>query len=387
MAIFPKISLRINCGEKRKLDAMIDIGQNNIVFPLLFLGFIILSLVINRILIRFSLNFGSRYQDGQIRWSDEAKPALGGFAFYLLFVIALFLIATIDFSNHDIGNRELIGMFIAVSLGFFIGLADDAYNTYPLLKLLGQLTCANILIASGLIIPLTPSIILNSLFTIIWVVAIMNSLNMIDNMDGITSVISIGILLNGMLIAFLISGIFTTTMLLLALVIAAILGFLFFNWHPSRLIMGDSGSQFLGVLLAAISILSMWNFKNPTGEYFQIRQFLIPLAVFQLPLFDTTTVIIRRMLRGQSPFVGGKDHTTHQFVFLGLNEESVTLLFAVIALLSLIEVYILYRLYFHWIWWYNFAVIAFFLMQFILLQFIYQKGWRKHQDKLKQSLS
>ncbi len=382
MAIFPKTNLKINCGERRKPDIMIDIGHSNIVFPLLFIGFIILSLVINRILIRFSLNLGSRNQDGQIRWSEETKPALGGFSFYMLFVMAIFLIGMIDFSNHDAGSRQLLGLFLAVSLGFFIGMADDAYNTYPLLKFLGQLTCANILIASGLIIPLTPSIILNSLFTIIWVVAIMNSINMIDNMDGITSVVSIGILLNAMLIVFLMSGVFTTTMLLFALVIASVLGFLFFNWHPARLIMGDSGSQFLGVLLAATSIWCMWNFKNPTGEYFQIRQFLIPLAVFQLPLFDTTTVIIRRLLRGQSPFAGGKDHTTHQFVFLGLSDESVTLLFALIALLSLPEVYILYRLYFHWIWWYSFAVIAFFFIQFLLLQFMYQKGWRKHQDKL-----
>ena len=361
---------------------MIDILHSKFFFPVLFVSFIILSLVVNRILIRFSLNLGSRTQEGSIRWSDESKPALGGFSFYLLFVISIFLIGMMPISNHDAGNPELLGLFMAASLGFFIGLADDAYNTYPILKFLGQLTCANILIASNLIIPLTPDLTINGIFTIVWVVAIMNSINMLDNMDGVTSVVSIGILLNGMLIIFLRTGVFTTTMLLFSLIIAAILGFLFFNWHPSRIIMGDSGSQFLGILLAATSIWCMWDFKNPTGEYFQIRQFLIPLAAFQIPLFDTTTVIIRRLLRGQSPFVGGKDHTTHQFAFLGMKDENVTLLFAIIALFSLFEVYFLYKLYFHWIWWYSFAVVSFFVLQFAVLQIYFQKGWRKQVNEL-----
>ncbi len=356
---------------------MVSIGQNVLAYPVMIALFLIISLIINRILIRYSFNLGTRGQENLIRWSQQQKPSLGGFSFYILFVGAILLFSLVDFAYPDMNNRQLFALFLACSLGFFIGLADDAYNTYPVLKLLGQLTCANILVSMGLVIPLTPSMLLNGLFTIVWVVAVMNSINMLDNMDGITATVATGILLNGILLVYLQTGTFTTSMLLFTSVAATLLGFLYFNWHPSRIFMGDAGSQFLGIFLATTSIWAMWGFKNPTGEYFQIRQFLIPLIAFQIPAIDTATVILRRIGRGQMPFVGGRDHTTHHFAYLGLKDGQVSALYGGFTLLSVLETYGVYRLFERWQWWHNLLVLGLFALQFALAQVMYDMGKRK----------
>jgi UDP-GlcNAc:undecaprenyl-phosphate GlcNAc-1-phosphate transferase len=118
-------------------------------------------------------------------------------------------------------------------------------------------------------------------------------------------------------------------------VLAGLIGFLYYNWNPSKMYMGDSGSQFLGVFLASIGILLFWNFNAAPNFRIQTRQFIIPMLIFIIPIIDTTTVTINRLLRGQSPFVGGRDHTTHHLSYLGLSDRKVALAFFGLSLLSL----------------------------------------------------
>jgi hypothetical protein len=113
-----------------------------------------------------------------------------------------------------------------------------------------------------------------------------------------------------------------------------IFGFFFFNWHPSRMYMGDTGSQFLGVFLAAISIMFFWNIRTPYIGMFDLRQFVIPLLLFIIPLCDTGTVVIRRLARRQSPFVGGKDHIAHHLAYLGMSDTWVAVLLGSVSLAS-----------------------------------------------------
>jgi UDP-GlcNAc:undecaprenyl-phosphate GlcNAc-1-phosphate transferase len=147
-------------------------------------------------------------------------------------------------------------------------------------------------------------------------------------------------------------------------VMAALLAFLYFNWHPSKMYMGDTGSQFLGVFLAAIGIRYLWNADLPTGDLISAKNLFLPIIVFIMPIIDTTTVVINRLGRGQSPFVGGKDHTTHALAYLGLTDGQVALVFWVLTLISLILVIIMEKFLGEWTHNYTMLFAGYFLSMF-----------------------
>ena len=124
---------------------------------------------------------------------------------------------------------------------------------------------------------------------------------------------------------------------------AALCGFLFFNWPPSRMFMGDTGSQFLGVLLAFMGIRFFWNASSPSGEWEPARQFIAPIIVFLLPIVDTTVVSINRIMKGHSPFVGGRDHTTHHLGYMGLSDGQVALIFIGLSLVNVFLTFVMFR--------------------------------------------
>lgn len=301
---------------------------------LIFLMGLIFSVLINRIFLRFSKNLGIRNIDDKvIRWKTTSKPAFGGIALYIVFLLLL-AIYPIFFSKHnDSFDIKLIGFVVASTFGFLAGLTDDAYNTNPLLKSLAQAACALILIFTGTYIDIFDTLWINYTISFIWIVGMMNSINMLDNMDAITTVSSIFALIGMLTIIFFSKQYDNVYFVIVIGSIAALLGFLFFNWYPSKMYMGDTGSQFLGVLLAALSINYLWNYST-LNEVNITRQFLFPILAFLVPLSDTTTVVINRMMKGKSPFVGGRDHTTHHLSYLGLSEPSIAFLVAGIGLVS-----------------------------------------------------
>lgn len=351
----------------------------NLVF---FLGAIGFSILINRLLLKFSKNLGVRTQDDLLRWSAESKPSVGGLSFFILFLISLSWVSLLDMSSMSIDQEMFFGLFAASTLGFVIGLADDAYNTKPVLKFLGQLLTANILITSGIYIEITPDLVINYIFSVFWVIAIMNSINMLDNMDGITASISAAIVLGMSVLVYYQEGSGDAGLIVLLGVLAALIGFLFYNWHPSKMFMGDTGSQFLGAFLAGMSMVYLWQFRADTGEYFQIKQFVLPILAFIIPIIDTTTVFIRRIARGQSPFVGGRDHTTHHLVYIGLRDGQVTALLLAISLLSVLLIYFIAQLADSWNYTYSFIILGYWLLMFILFQVMYQKGKHRHEAQI-----
>ena len=306
---------------------------------LLFLSSLLFSVLINRVFLKFSKNLGIRNIDDKvIRWSTTSKPAFGGISFFIVFLLVLTQYP-IYFSSYELPfDLQLIGIVAASSIGFLAGLTDDAYNTNPLFKSLSQAVCAIILMATGTTIELFDSTIINYAITFLWVVGMMNSINMLDNMDGITTIASIFALL-AMLTVLLFDKSFSSVYFVLMIgMIGALLGFLFFNWHPSKMYMGDTGSQFLGVSLAALSIIFLWNFKPSNQEPIFTQQIILPLLAFLVPISDTTTVIINRLKRGSSPFVGGKDHTTHHLSYLGFSDQSVAFIIGGLGLISTVVV-------------------------------------------------
>lgn len=302
----------------------------------LFFAALVFSLLINSLFMRFARTLGIREQNPPlVRWSSASKPAFGGIGFFIVF-LACFALYGVLFPGQvtDTLRPDLAGLLAATSLGFLMGLADDAYNTRPVLKFFVQLSCGGILVATGTYIDLFGLQWANVLITLVWVVGMMNSINMLDNMDGITSVVSMAILATAMSVMLLLPLLDPVFLVLMLGTTAALCGFLFYNWYPSRMFMGDTGSQFLGVFLAFVGIRFFWNAPSPLGNMEPARQVLGAVVVFLLPLADTTIVSINRISRGRSPFIGGRDHTTHHLSYAGLSDGQVALSFIGISLLN-----------------------------------------------------
>lgn len=320
--------------------------QNNIsLFVVLVIGItFISSLLFNSILLKFAQTLGVRNHQAaqkEIRWNPKIRPSVGGISFFVIFLCTFIIL---NFINNLLplhyNNLKIIGVFIVCTIAFLMGLADDAYNTQPLLKFITQLVCGLILYFTGTKINIFTNESFNFGLTLFWIIGLMNSINMLDNMDGITTIVSIVIL------SFIISlnlnlNLILTPLPILSLgILGALLGFLVYNWHPAKMFMGDTGSQFLGAFLGVLGIDYCWNsFSLVNNNWFSINPiflgFLSVALVFILPITDTITVSVNRIRRGQSPFVGGKDHTTHHLFFRGLTEKRIGILYFGIGLVGL----------------------------------------------------
>ena len=183
---------------------------------------------------------------------------------------------------------------------------------------------------------------LNYALTILWVVGIMNSVNMLDNMDAIATVVSIIIFSTALMLIYLSGAQNNIHFLILIGLIGSLLGFLVFNWNPSKLYMGDTGSQVIGLMLASMGIIYFWNDSaSLNGTISQSKQILLVAITFILPLADTTIVVFNRLLEGRSPFVGGRDHTTHNLFFRGITEKRIAVLFGGIGMCALLITYLI----------------------------------------------
>jgi UDP-GlcNAc:undecaprenyl-phosphate GlcNAc-1-phosphate transferase len=330
---------------------------------------IILSFLVNGLFLKFASNLGIRNTNETIiRWSPTAKPSLGGISFFLLFLISIASYSIFFEHTHDLVNTRMLGLLAAATLAFLLGLSDDAYNTRPLLKLIIQICCALILIATGNYISIFPNIWLNYSLTLVWVVGLMNSINMLDNMDGITTIVSITIIMSALFILYLNKNGHHIDTLILIGVLSALIGFLFFNWHPSKMFMGDTGSQFLGLFLAAMGIKYFWNTPDRHGVMVQSKQFFVVILTFAIPIIDTASVVINRMRKGSSPFIGGKDHTTHSFFFMGVTEKRIAIMYAGICLVSMFFNYLIITYIEKWSYLH---ILLFSLYFLVLFRFMY----------------
>lgn len=351
-----------------------------LLFAIILLMSIVFSVLINRLMLKFSTNLGMRNKDNvqQVRWSSTSKPALGGISFFIVFLISVAVLGALPTEDSDVFDQRILGIVAASILGFLLGLADDAYNTNPLVKFMGQLTCAFILITTGVSINLTGVESFDFIFTVVWVIGLMNSINMLDNMDAITTSVSIFIIIGAVVILAFTGNYNSVYMVLLIGVLGSLIGFLYFNWNPSSMYMGDTGSQFLGVYLAAISIFFMWNdFKADTDELVQIKQFVVPALLFIVPLIDTTTVTFRRLMRKQSPFVGGKDHITHQLAILGLSDRQVAIVLSLFSAISVVLVTLLVSGLIEWDYRVTIGLVIYFFFMLFFMQVLYNKAQAK----------
>jgi UDP-GlcNAc:undecaprenyl-phosphate GlcNAc-1-phosphate transferase len=260
-----------------------------------------------------------------------AVPYLGGFGIALAVVLTTF--AAITFSEATSENYFLALSVLApaIVLGL-IGFIDDKKHLTPLSRFIAQtfagVFTALVLILTNTVGNPTNSIFLDVLLTIIWVVGICNAINFFDNMDGAAGGISA---LSGF--GFAIIGLQNGQYFVAAfgLVLSgACVGYIFWNWNPAKIYMGDAGALFIGIILAALAV------RVDPVSVSGIGAFFVPICVLALPILDTTTVVIDRLRRKVSPFEGGLDHLSHRLRRKGLSvRQSVTTLclFQVISIL------------------------------------------------------
>ena len=201
-----------------------------------------------------------------------------------------------------------------VQLIFLVGLVDDLVALKPLQKLAGQVSAAAVLVLSGIGVWATGSYVMDVALSVIWFVAISNAMNLLDNMDVLAAGIA-AIAASYLGLLFFLEG--QTGLLLLSLALAgSLLGFLAHNYPPARIFMGDSGSLFLGLFLAGLSLS-----PTPGLSRSLFAVVAVPALILAIPILDTTLVTVGRVLEGRPVSQGGKDHTSHRLVALGVQED------------------------------------------------------------------
>ena len=254
-------------------------------------------------------------------------PLLGGAAIYVAFALVL-----IFFGDRSYVN-EIVGIFVGASLMSLMGVIDDRMGLGSYVKLVGQLLAAGLLVYTGVQIRLFGGWA-DVALTVVWVVGITNAMNLLDNMDGLCGGIAMIAAVFFTLLATLSDQYFVGS--LAAALAGACAGFLFYNWNPAHIFMGDAGSLFLGFLLSAVAI----KLRFPSN--YTAVTWMIPLFVLAVPIFDTTLVFISRLRRGKNPLTTpGKDHVSHRLSFLlGSRREAVLVLYLVAGATGLVAVFL-----------------------------------------------
>ncbi len=252
------------------------------------------------------------------RWHKRPTALLGGIGIYLASVISGLFFGLI--------NKNTLSLFLGATFLFVVGLADDKFHFTPYIKLFAQIIAGCIAILFGVIIGLPLDAFLSIPLTLLWIIGITNSFNLLDNIDGLAA--GIAAIASSMLFAS--SLLFSNNPLgIFALILAgAAMGFLPYNFNPAKIFMGDSGSMFLGYCIAVISI-------SGTPRYISnlLITMFVPVLILSVPIFDTMFVMIIRQLQGRRIFEGGKDHTSHHLVTLGLSQKKTILLLYTISLI------------------------------------------------------
>lgn len=277
---------------------------------------VILTLLVRSLSVKFDLVARPKSD----RWHKRPTAMLGGIAIFAATVVMSGLLVPYTF--------ESLVVLAAASFLFLVGLIDDILNIKPYQKLIGQLIGAALVVSFGLKVPLTGFELVDIWITVFWLVGITNAVNLLDNMDGLAAGIA-AIGATSLAIGFYSNG-QTNEVLFASVFIGALVGFLIFNFNPASIFMGDCGSMFIGFLLAGSVLIGQTGGRS--RSLFSILA--VPVLILFVPIFDTTFVTILRKIWGRKVSQGGRDHTSHRLVALGLSERSAVLMiygFAVVA--------------------------------------------------------
>ncbi len=274
-------------------------------------------------------------RDGR-RMHSVPIPRIGGLAIFIGFALTILSFCPM--------SKFLAVVLFGALVIVVMGVLDDIFALNALLKFAVQLAVAIFAAIEGVTIEfITLGSDMISLgfwaypITVIWIVGLTNSINLIDGLDGLACGVS-AICSMSLFVVMIILGDFQSA-LIIAIVIGACVGFFPFNAHPAKIFMGDTGAQTLGYLLSLIAIEGV--FKTHT-----VFSFLIPLSIFGLPLFDTFFAIVRRLLRGKSPFSSDRGHIHHRLIDMGFGQKKSTkILYSICGILGIAAVLLTLKYY------------------------------------------
>lgn len=265
------------------------------------------------------------------RMHDHPIPRMGGLAIFLGFLLSTLVFVPLSQSLRGM----LLGAIIIVILGIF----DDIYALPALPKLIVQIVAALIAVLHGNVIQVisNPNILSDNPYwslgfwsipvSVIWIVAITNAVNLIDGLDGLAVGVAAISSLTMLVIAMLVSE--NVVALTMAALAGGCIGFMPYNQNPAKIFMGDTGSTFLGFVLATVSIQGLFKF-------YTIISFAVPFLMLGLPLFDTCFAIVRRLSKGQNPMSPDRSHVHHRLIDMGFNQkQAVGILYVISAILGL----------------------------------------------------
>lgn len=286
---------------------------------------------------RWAIRVGFVDKPGHRKIHDVPKALGGGIAIFwavALPIIGVLLAAWLvpmgaspEWKDAALGVRTrtdlAVGVLLAMLLMHLMGLVDDRKALGPYIKLFYQLLVTTLLVALTDLRAMTflgtvPSIAI----TVLWITAITNAFNFLDNMDGLSAGVAAVCTLAFIITALLIGQTFVAAML--AVLLGALIGFLCFNFPPATIFMGDSGSLIVGFLLGVLTVRTQY---LPEGVSFHAGWYatLAPVIVLAVPLYDLIVVSIIRVLNGKSPFTGDTNHFSHRLVRRGMSRRTAVL--------------------------------------------------------------
>lgn len=277
------------------------------------------------------------------RWHQKPTGLMGGIGIFVSLVAAWQLGGLVSGRYAD-----FIPLLAPVALGaaviFILGFIDDILDINPHYKLIGQVMVASVMVFFGVQVNWFASETANILFSIVWIVGITNAFNLLDNMDGLSAGIAC---ISGVFLFFwlpIMSGdpvLVTSIQLMLAAYIGGLLGFLIYNFNPASIFMGDAGSLLIGFILACLTVLGKPSVASGETLFHQLSIIAIPCLILFVPIIDTAFVSFMRKKFSRSLFQGGRDHSSHRMVAIGLSErKAVLILYAFAAASGLLALFI-----------------------------------------------
>lgn len=277
---------------------------------------LVTSLLITPLVIKFAIRLGAVDKPNQRKVHSKIMPRLGGLAIFVGVLAGYFV--------GGLYNEKITGISVGALIIVLTGILDDKYELSAKYKLLGQLLAAAAVVGSGLTvdhltIPFVGTFDLGLWtypVTVFWIVAITNAINLIDGLDGLSAGISAIVIAT---IAFMAGVAGKPLILMLSLILlGSTLGFLFHNFYPAKIFMGDTGALFLGYSISILSLLGLY--KSVT-----LFSFIVPIIILGVPVFDTTYAIIRRIVNKKPISAPDKSHLHHRLLALGLSHRKTVL--------------------------------------------------------------
>jgi UDP-GlcNAc:undecaprenyl-phosphate/decaprenyl-phosphate GlcNAc-1-phosphate transferase len=299
------------------------------IFRTLVVCFLV-SILITPLVKKIAFLIGATDKPNQRKVHLTTMPRLGGLAIFISFIVGIYMFKPINPSASAI----LLGSLIII----ITGICDDLFELSAKIKLFGQLAAAMIVVFFGNIqvdfinLPFGAQLefgLLSIPFTILWIVGITNAINLIDGLDGLAAGVSSIALFTITGMALIQGNLYVVAVG--SIVLVSTLGFLFYNFHPASIFMGDTGAMFLGFI---ISVLSLLGYKNVT-----FISFIIPVIILGVPISDTIFAILRRIINKQPLGAPDKSHLHHCLLRLGFtHRQTVLLIYAMATFFGLIAI-------------------------------------------------